>query len=86
MIQLLVKVAIPLRSPTCKQAFVLFVSYEEIVNCFSLVTFKSMNNSFDATKQYSDTLIQLYASGQVVNCLCILQRQQCLRQTNGVSL
>jgi hypothetical protein len=41
MIQLLVKVAVPLRSPTCQQAFVLFIFCEEIVNCFGLVTFRA---------------------------------------------
>lgn len=67
MIQLLLNVAEPLRSPACPQTFCLFISYEEIVNCFSLVTVQNMGNSSDATKYNSDRRIQIFAWAQVMN-------------------
>jgi hypothetical protein len=86
MIQLLVKVDTLLRPPTCQQVLVLFISYEEIINCCSLVTIHSMDNNFRAAKYYSDRLIQTYARGQVINCFRTFKRQLYLGKASSVSL
>jgi len=86
MIQLLVKVNTLLRSPTCQQVVASFISYEEIINCRSLVTIHSMDNNFHATKYYSDRLIRTYARGQVINCFRTFSRQHYLGKASGVSL
>lgn len=71
MIPLLVKVDAPLRSPTCQQVVVLFISYEKIINYCSLVTIHSMDNNFHAAKYCCDLLRQTYARGQLINCFCM---------------